>query len=607
MNLLEVLTQDDRDKIAKYVSYYGGANGGFVGVDAWLKNWAESNQKLYRLLGNNISISIPYEYEKNKTILIDEMESLLNTRYIQKVRQLYSDLIWALYDAVGLACLPTADRANLLTEVLDGVTLANNEINFSLRCKIKGKTLQLQEGMKPIKALNKILSWARSIMPEGVSQELVNGVEILRQKHSTILTDKKVKAELVLSIHPLDFLTMSDNNNGWTSCMSWIDAGCYHAGTVEMMNSNVVLCAFLKSDYSFEYVVDSFEEGEEWNQWNSKKWRQLFYINKDIILSGKSYPYANQDFSYFILDKLKELAEKNIGWKYNYGIEQYKDMLGVNSILGMDRSRREQILNKKKTIIINTKAMYNDMLNDSKTKYWCYRNKPKKGYILQASGKLNCVKCNSIINSEENYFASEYNDRYEGENTVCDSCLEDITCYCCNGNRPVYGKIPMYRIEDSKDNIYKLCGMHLGLHLSQCPFCNEPMNVLDYWKQFFISNNVNSTFKENKITSITELKYRNEKELYEKLWEAYNQGNFVAIKICNNCLNSKNLTWRIESTRSCDAKKFFFASSVKVVNENVILSEEEFYKAINKRTIPLTKEQLNMPTIKLNNEFIVYC
>ena len=42
-----------------------------------------------------------------------------------------------------------------------------------------------------------------------------------RDSISFALTEKSSPKEVVLSIHPLDFLTMSDNNCNWSSCVSW--------------------------------------------------------------------------------------------------------------------------------------------------------------------------------------------------------------------------------------------------------------------------------------------------------------------------------------------------------------------------------------------------
>ena len=79
MNLLEVLSKEDKDKITRYVSYYGGANGEFIGVDAWLADWAKANQKLYKLLGNQLMVKIPYSYKKSEDDIIEELHTLFRS------------------------------------------------------------------------------------------------------------------------------------------------------------------------------------------------------------------------------------------------------------------------------------------------------------------------------------------------------------------------------------------------------------------------------------------------------------------------------------------------------------------------------------------------
>ena len=80
MNLLEVLSQEDKDKITRYVSYYGGANGEFIGVVAWLEDWAKANQKLYKLLGNQLMVRIPYSYKKSEAHIIEDLHTLFQSR-----------------------------------------------------------------------------------------------------------------------------------------------------------------------------------------------------------------------------------------------------------------------------------------------------------------------------------------------------------------------------------------------------------------------------------------------------------------------------------------------------------------------------------------------
>ena len=57
--------------------------------------------------------------------------------------------------------------------------------------------------------------------------------------------------------------------------------------------------------------------------WNNKKWRQLFYINKDIICSGKSYPYFSKDITLYLLDEIKKTNPLLFGGLY--GSKAYID------------------------------------------------------------------------------------------------------------------------------------------------------------------------------------------------------------------------------------------------------------------------------------------
>ena len=79
--------------------------------------------------------------------------------------------------------------------------------------------------------------------------------EEIRLAHSQIFNTNKMTGTLCLSIHPLDYATASDNDNGWSSCMSWRDDGCYRMGTVEMMNSPMVICAYFASCYFFPVII----------------------------------------------------------------------------------------------------------------------------------------------------------------------------------------------------------------------------------------------------------------------------------------------------------------------------------------------------------------
>ena len=180
-----------------------------------------------------------------------------------------------------------------------------------------GKEIKIQKGCKAIRMIGKL-----------AKDMGVDGFEEFAAAMSVIITKKDIKGKFCLSIHPFDYMTMSDNHSNWSSCMSWIENGSYRQGTVEMMNSPMVVVAYFKSDKdNFIPMSDRPED-----KWNNKKWRELFVVTPEIITNIKSYPYQNDNFTLMALNWLKELAD-NIKlssyedevkkWHYEDGMEDF--------------------------------------------------------------------------------------------------------------------------------------------------------------------------------------------------------------------------------------------------------------------------------------------
>jgi hypothetical protein len=124
--------------------------------------------------------------------------------------------------------------------------LYNDKESLSFVSPKDGSKVTITLGMKFMKALGKVVE------AYNLDQEMF---EEFRIAHSQILNDKKLSGRLCLSIHPLDYMTMSDNESDWGSCMSWREGGCYRRGTVEMMTSPVVVVAYLKSEIDMNLLV----------------------------------------------------------------------------------------------------------------------------------------------------------------------------------------------------------------------------------------------------------------------------------------------------------------------------------------------------------------
>ena len=463
-NLLNQLTEEDRIKIENYIYLYGTRES-FIGIDEWLKHWSINKIKMYKLLGNQMIYRVPFKYTKSKDELSVQLSNFLcNSDFPSFFRD------WIAHHAE----LFPIDVQQIVSGCCGSYTLVRDEVSDSIKFKLEGekKTFQIQKGQKPIRVLGRFLTYCKNI--EGVDS-VMKKFEEFRLAHSMILNDNLVEGNMVISIHPLDFMTMSDNNSSWSSCMSWTEQGCYHAGTIEMMNSNNVLCCYIENSEPY-YFSKKKDDTDEDYKWNNKKWRQLVYFTKDIIVSGKPYPYSNDEISKTLIQTIRDLARKNLGWTYSFGPELYKDMIHINGNYSMNRAKGyiSSGYMKKHNILFDTKGMYNDMLNDSSTKYWCVRNKVKHNKIISYSGKAPCLCCGGPIIYEtlDDY---DYNERYANcGSAVCTDCLEDFRCDICS---ETYSNKKHYKIFLKNGTEIRICEDCVRDYIRKCPDCGRTMFV----------------------------------------------------------------------------------------------------------------------------------
>lgn len=245
--------------------------------------WEENKTFLFKLFGNQLIVSkkisdIPVQPDSVKMTENYQKLTLLPFwvelgNYIDSKK--YSDLQYYLYNYTH----------NQRDTIGNDITFENPE---------QEKPLILREGVKFTRAIGKIAGYYN--IPDYEEFRIA-----LSMAHQEIL--KKKDEILYLSIHPLDFMTMSDNTNNWESCMSWQQSGCYRAGTVAMMNSPCVLVAYLASSNLMRYRGYDL---------NNKKYRQLIIVDEKFLATIRPYPYKSDILDHEILSFIKELYQKNI-------------------------------------------------------------------------------------------------------------------------------------------------------------------------------------------------------------------------------------------------------------------------------------------------------
>ena len=521
LNLIDKISDEDKEKFEVYMRNYSQAGKNYVGNTIFLADWAKNKIKLYKLLGEKLKVSFPYNYEKTEDVLRKEIINLCDGNF-EHFPKFYIDFL----DGLAVKGVITEHENHCFCMLIWTTPLVKDTVPVEATVKLKPegykKTLQINKGMKPIRAIQKIITYFKEDFPKErvdfTYEKLVEQYENFRIQHSLIFNEKIIKGVFTISIHPLDFVTMSNNSLGWTSCMEWSqdNPGCYHAGTIEMMNSNNVVCCYIEAKDLYKFYGN--DKSDKCYYWNNKKWRSLAIVTPEIILSGKSYPYLNQGMTYTMLDKIKELAKENLGWDYTYGIEPYKDMIHINSTSAIDNNYRwiKQKKTTKHNIIVHTQGMYNDYLN-ANIDYYCYRNKVKKNTIITYSGKARCTCCGDEFLDWNGDFDIDYNynERYSNtENDICNNCQDNLSCDICGeiDNREnisfIYDKDTGKRIcKDCLTNIYRICpdcGMpYRRSAKDKLYYSVKHKRITEKLHSFLIPSydiyNVNGSIQENKI------------------------------------------------------------------------------------------------------------
>lgn len=532
-NLLEVLPKEDKELLKQYIELYVTAEGVSCDIDYYLRFWAASKTKLYHLLGNKLQVKIPYKQEMSH-----ELKRISWKNYFQKqniVLGMALSEFRAFCDDCPLNL--TGDDKRQLRKIIcaleDSEVWINDEIGCG--CKIKlpnDKTFQIDEKMKPVKVFIKCATFINEQRQREIISTKV--LEEFRVLHSMWKTEHFLQGNLVFSIHPMDFVTMSDNASNWKSCMSWINDGCYKLGTVEMMNSNNVMCVYLESTTQ-SLIIDK----QKSLKWNNKKWRELFYITKDIIVGGEQYPYENTELTQFALNCLRQMARENMHWGYEFGPELYKDMQYVTTLSTIDNIKsRRYCCNERKNIIFDTRAMYNDLMHKN-NHYYCVRNKIKKNKVISLSGKTVCACCGDVnsIGYDYDYYADD-NCRNDSPNQlVCSPCQDTYSCPWCE-----HFAIPetLREIVTIDDEYRTMCPRCLEKKAISCPCCGVMMDVANYQTDNVIS--IKTPFYNPKIKSCYVLREQLSEQAYyaipEITIEDYyksNKPDLIYLYACPDC------------------------------------------------------------------------
>lgn len=115
-------------------------------------------------------------------------------------------------------------------------------------------------------------------------------LEEIRTEASRIIQKDKVNGTLVFSVHPLDYLSISETTYNWRSCHAM--DGDYRLGNLNYMTDACTVVCYIKDSSGSKYNLPNFPDSVPWN---SKKWRVLLYMSGSATIASRQYPFAVQD------------------------------------------------------------------------------------------------------------------------------------------------------------------------------------------------------------------------------------------------------------------------------------------------------------------------
>ena len=263
----------------------------------------------------------------------------------------------------------------------------------------------------------------------------------LQSEASVIIQESIVSGRLCLSVHPLDFLSASENAHNWRSCHA-LD-GEYRTGNLNyLLDENTVIC-YLRAEKPAK--LPHFPESVPWN---SKKWRvwMFFSDDKTMLFAGRQYPFeARQGTDLIKKEIFPAVGLGHWGRFYQNKMHYFEDsefhnIFPVGTMLPVGNTMKslyDLVQDVPKTY------QYNDLLRST-----CYEPiyAYKDGYALDDFWDRNRETTGCTDNNTVFHIGAPCPCPICGETTIF--CGEIMACEECN---------EAYNLEDNED--YEACSI----------------------------------------------------------------------------------------------------------------------------------------------------
>lgn len=363
-------------------------------------------------------------------------------------------------------------------------------------------SIHAREGQKTSRVINKICCYLGYDKADGYNREFA--------KYADSLSPLTIKRNAVLSINPLDYLTMSFGNS-WASCHT-IDKknkrgmpnnynGMYSSGTMSYMLDQTSMV--------FYTVGDGYKGDTYWDQ--PKVTRQMFHWGHNKLVQGRLYPQDNDHESSayapnraFVQEIISIIFQFPNLWTLKRGIghasyyvescgTHYRDYRNFdNCTLSIVQGNTDwsNIIVGAQPICVKCGVRHysEENINHCGNVICCAdcgeEINVRYDNYTEIDGEYYCMDCVTWCSCCDRYHRREsfYLDRYDID--VCEYCLEEYYVYCEDCGQYVYERDATWVEGESR----YVCNDCLYEDYERCEVCGEyfrredmALNELGLW------------------------------------------------------------------------------------------------------------------------------
>ena len=265
------------------------------------------------------------------------------------------------------------------------------------------------KGIKITKHINRILN--KSFVAD----------RIINEYSFSLMQLKPVEGILVLSIHPFDYIGMSESGYGWSSCQS-LD-GDYAAGTFSLLNDSSTMVAYLAAKEQMTFP---------WGQWSPKKWRMLVHTDKthNLFVFNKHYPFSSPDLEEATEGLIKEIwSDRSFVYKRSFIAEECTDPI----VKHPESVHYDDIYHNPPRIISTTEDI-DDLSVVTGSELLCFKccefTMTQADSFLcsgcDADSYVECENCSEAIPAEDAFHGHTYISGRRFSALYCEDCYYDI-------------------------------------------------------------------------------------------------------------------------------------------------------------------------------------